>query len=335
MPGKVRVAFYWMASCGGCEEAQVDALVDELSLLDALEVVFWPVAFDFKKSDLERLPDKSIDVALINGGVRLEEHTEMARLLRRKSKIVVAYGACACWGGIPGLANLYSKEELFKTKYAEVPSLPDNERGRIPKERVEVEEGVELILPKVLPVLLPLDEVVDVDYYIPGCPPTPETTLRAIKELLQTPPPPKGSILGASRKAVCEECPLNETKPEKLLVKELKRLYKARVDPEKCLLAQGVICLGPATRGGCTALCPRAAMPCIGCYGPLERQIDYGGSVTSFVASILDVEPDESLIERIYEEALPDVAGVAYKFTLPKSRLRMSLPKTRRGGDSG
>lgn len=331
MVEKVKVAFYWMASCGGCEEAQVDAIVDELSVLNVVEVVFWPVAFDFKKSDLEKMPDKSIDVAFINGGVRLEEHAEMARLLRRKSKIVIAYGACACWGGIPGLANLYSREELLKTKYSEVPTLPETEKGKTPLEKVKTEEGIELRLPRVLPVLTPLDEVIEVDYYIPGCPPTPETTLNAIKQLLTTPPPPKGSILGASARAVCEECPLNKTKPEKLLVKELKRLYKARIDSERCLLAQGVICLGPATRGGCTALCPRVAMPCIGCYGPLEKQIDYGGAVISFIASILDVEPDESVISKIYDEALADIVGIAYKFTLAKSRLRMNIAKIRGG----
>lgn len=321
---KVKVAFYWMASCGGCEEAQVDAVSDEPSVINVLNIVFWPVAVDFKREDVEKLPDKSVDVALVNGGVRSSEHVEMAKLLRKKAKILIAYGACASWGGIPGLANLYSREEIFSRVYSEVPTLPDEEKGKKPQIRVVTENDVELDLPEFLPILLPLDAVVEVDYYVPGCPPTPETTLDTIKTLLSGNLPPKGSVLGALRKSVCEECPLNKTKPDKVLVKELVRIYNAKVDPEKCLLVQGIPCLGPATRGGCTALCPKVAMPCIGCYGPSEAHIDYGAKVVSFLASILDVK-DESEIAKIVEKGVPDLAGLAYKFTLPASRLRINL----------
>lgn len=322
--GKVRIAFYWMASCGGCEEAQVDAVSDEPSLINILDIVFWPVAVDFKKEDVEKLPDKSVDVALINGGVRLSEHIEMAELLRRKSKIVIAYGACSSWGGIPGLANLYSREEVLSRIYSEVPTV--YEKDKKPTVKYITEEGIELELPEVLPILLPLNAVIEVDYYIPGCPPTPETTLNALKILLSGKLPPKGSVLGASQRALCDECPLNVTKPEKILIKNLFRIYNTRVDPGKCLLIQGIPCLGPSTRGGCTALCPRAAMPCIGCYGPLETHTDYGGKVISFLASIIDSK-DERDIARIIEEGIPDPAGLAYKFTLPASRLRLNLMK--------
>ena len=324
MSKKIRVALYWMASCGGCEEAQVDAISDEISVIDHLEIVFWPVAMDFKKEDVEELPDQSVDVALINGGVRLSEHIEMAKLLRRKSKIVIAYGACSSWGGIPGLANLYQKEEILSRVYSEVPTVA--EEGKRPQTKYVVEEGVELELPEFLPILLPLDAVIDVDYYIPGCPPTPETTLRALKALLSGDLPPKKSVLGASTRALCEECPLNKTKPDKVLVKELRRIYDTKIDPEKCLLTQGIPCLGPVTRGGCSALCPNVAMPCIGCYGPLERHIDYGGKALSFIASVLDVKSEEE-IKRILDKAIPDPVGLVYKFTLPISRFRMNLLK--------
>lgn len=324
MSKKVRVALYWMASCGGCEEAQVDAISDELGVIDYLEIVFWPVAMDFKKEDVEKLPDQSVDVALINGGVRLSEHVEMAKLLRRKSKIVIAYGACSSWGGIPGLANLYSKEEIFSRVYSEVPTV--SEEGRRPQTKYVSPEGVELELPEFLPLLLPLNAVIDVDYYIPGCPPTPETTLKALKTLLSGTLPPKGSVLGASERALCEECPLNKTKPDKVLIKEIKRVYSSKIDPEKCLLVQGIPCLGPVTRGGCTALCPKVAMPCIGCYGPLERHVDYGGKALSFIASIIDSK-DENEIKSIIEKGVPDPVGLIYKFTLPSSRFRMNLRK--------
>ena len=101
MMDKPKIAMYWCASCGGCEEATVDIAERVLDLVSLVDIVFWPVALDFKEADVEKLPDGSITASLINGGVRTSEHEHMAKLLRRKSKIVVAYGACSSWGGIP------------------------------------------------------------------------------------------------------------------------------------------------------------------------------------------------------------------------------------------
>ena len=107
---KPKVALYWCASCGGCEETVVDLNEDILKVTDAVDIVLWPVAMDFKKTDIEALNDGDIAVSFINGAVRLEEQEEMVKLLRRKSGLVVAFGACAHLGGIPGLANFYSKD---------------------------------------------------------------------------------------------------------------------------------------------------------------------------------------------------------------------------------
>src|SRR3972149_3085295 len=112
MPEKPKVAFYWCAGCGGCEESIVDLAEDILMVLDAVDIVFWPVALDFKKHDVEALADGSILAAMINGAVRTSEQEEMVRLLRRKSKVVVAYGACAAMGGIPSLANQFERERI-------------------------------------------------------------------------------------------------------------------------------------------------------------------------------------------------------------------------------
>src|SRR3990172_8251385 len=100
MSAKPKVAFYWCASCGGCEEAMVDLAEDILGVVEAVDIVLWPVAMDFKKKDVEAMPDKSIAVTFINGAVRLSEQEEMAKLLRRKSQVVIAFGACAQLGGI-------------------------------------------------------------------------------------------------------------------------------------------------------------------------------------------------------------------------------------------
>ncbi|MDW7990521.1 MAG: oxidoreductase, partial [Archaeoglobaceae archaeon] len=82
------------ASCGGCEESFVDLAERLLKVFETFDIVFCPVAMDFKREDVEKLPDGSIAVSLINGGIRMKEHEEMVKLLRKKSKIVIAYGAC-------------------------------------------------------------------------------------------------------------------------------------------------------------------------------------------------------------------------------------------------
>jgi F420-non-reducing hydrogenase small subunit len=321
MIDKPKIAMYWCSSCGGCEEATVDLAERIVELTNLVDIVFWPVALDFKEEDVEKLADGSITASLINGGIRVTENRHMAELLRRKSKIVVAYGACSAWGGIPGLANLYEKNELISRVYREVPSL-SNPDQTLPKPSVDI-DGNRLELPEILPRLLPIDQVIDVDYYVPGCPPTADVTWNAVKTLLSGGLPPKGSVIGASAKALCDECPLNETKPEKILIKDLKRPHQVIPDPSKCLLTQGLLCLGPATRGGCQALCVKARMPCTGCFGPLERVMDYGAKTASFIASIIDLQDEEALEEVI--DKLPDPVGTFYRYTLAASSLGGSV----------
>ncbi len=314
---KPKVAFYWCASCGGCEEAVVDLAENILKVVEAVDIVFWPVAMDFKKKDVEAMPDKSIAVTFINGAVRLSEQEEMVKLLRQKSQLVVAFGSCAHLGGIPGLANFWDRESIFNRAYKTTPST-HNPEGIVPQEKVEV-DGKELTLPRFYNTVFRLDQVIDVDYYLPGCAPPPDLVMNAVNAILEGKLPPKGSVLSPN-KSLCDDCKRNETKPEKLTIKEIKRPHEVVLDPEKCFLAQGVICLGPATRTGCGARCIEANMPCRGCFGPTDQVIDQGAKFLSVLASIIDVN-DEKEIEKVME-TIADPAGTFYRFSLPSSLMR-------------
>jgi F420-non-reducing hydrogenase small subunit len=321
---KPKVALYWCASCGGCEEAVVDLAEKILDVVAAVDIVFWPVALDFKKEDVAALADGEITASFINGAIRLSEQEEMAHLLRRKSQFLLAFGSCSHLGGIPGLANLWDRESIFEYVYHDAPTLENGGAG-VPNQKVTVPEG-ELELPEFWDTVRSLDQVVDVDYYVPGCPPTPKVISNALDALLTGKLPAKGSVL-ASDRALCFECELNETKPEKPALTEIKRVHQVIPEPDKCLLAQGILCLGPVTRGGCEALCVKAHMPCTGCFGPLERVQDYGAKGISAIASLLDFNEEADLSAAI--EKIPDVVGTFYRYSLPASLLRRkALVKT-------
>jgi len=319
---KPKVAFYWCASCGGCEETVVDLNEDILKVTDAVDIVLWPVALDFKRKDIEALPDGEIAVSFINGAVRLEEQEEMVKLLRQKSKLVVAFGACAHLGGIPGLGNFWNRETIFQWVYKEAPTV-ENPEGVTPQTRVKVEEG-ELTLPEFYDTVKTLDQTIPVDYYLPGCPPPPDLVMNAITAILKGELPEKGAVL-APKKALCDTCPRVDSKPEKLSIKEIKRPWQIKIDPEKCFLAQGLICMGPATRSGCGETCIRANMPCRGCFGPVDGVIDQGARALSMIASLLGLEEEKSLPEEEVMKLIStvvDPAGTFYRFSLPSSILR-------------
>ena len=305
---KPRLAFYWCASCGGCEEAVVDLDEAILDVVKAVDIVFWPVALDFKLKDVEAMPDRSIFACFINGAIRNSDQLEMVRLLRAKSQVVVAFGICAQLGGIPGLANVTDAEGILERVYGAGPRPV----------RIHRENGHPLNLPEFFDTVLALDRVIEVDYYVPGCPPTPKILNEALQALLGSEVPPRGTVLAPDH-ALCEQCPRKDTRPEKLLLKEFKRPHQAVADLETCLLAQGLVCMGPATRAGCEALCVRGNMPCTGCFGPTSRVRDFGAKALSAVASVIDSN-DEGEISRILD-AVPDPVGTFYRYSLPSSML--------------
>ncbi len=313
---KPKIAFYWCASCGGCEEAVVDLNEAILDVLAAVEIVFWPVALDFKRTDVEALPDGSIAVSFINGAVRSSEQFEMAEILRRKSQLVVAFGSCAHTGGVPGLGNLYTLDQLVTTAYRDAPSLQTG-NGTRPEIESSVPGGT-LTLPELWQTVKTLDQCVAVDYYLPGCPPPVQLIVGAVQAILKGELPERGSTL-APDKALCEDCPRKESKPEKLTVKEFHRPHEILIDPEQCLLAQGLLCLGPVTRMGCEAACTRVNMPCTGCMGATSRVTDFGAKAMSAVASMLEATEASDIEAQLAR--IVDPAGTFFRYSLPASLL--------------
>ncbi len=321
MPEKPKIGLYWCASCGGCEESVVDLAEDILGVINAVDIILWPVAMDFKRRDIEQMEDGSILATMINGAVRTSEQEEMARLLRKKSRVVVAYGSCAHTGGIPGLANQFDAEEILHYVYDESPST-ENERGTRPLTAYKP-NGVTVTLPAFRSMVRALDQVIDVDYYLPGCPPVPRLLKQAIEVLLSGTLPPKGTVL-APDVALCEECPKKETKPQDLSFTGFHRPHTASIDPGRCLLAQGLVCMGPATRAGCGGQCISGNMPCTGCFGPPSRVRDQGAKILSSISSnIAPKEVDE--IDRVLG-SIPDPVGTFYRYGLASSLLRRKKP---------
>lgn len=314
MPDKLKLALYWAATCGGCEVAVLDLNEKILDLAAAADIYLWPVAMDFKYHDAESWPDGFIDVCLFNGALRNSEGEHMAHLLRRKSKTLVAFGSCACFGGIPGLANQADAAQVFDRVYKQSPST-DSAAGIRPQPVTQVPEG-ELTLPQFYNTVRALGQVEDVDYYLPGCPPVPERIWEVVGAIVSGQLPPKGATVGVTDTTVCDEC--KRVKHEKL-VDGFSRPHLMQPDPERCLLEQGLICLGPATRGGCGGRCINAWMPCRGCYGPAERVADQGAKMLCAIASIMTAEDDAKVQKTL--NGIVDPLGTFYRFTLPTSLL--------------
>jgi F420-non-reducing hydrogenase small subunit len=312
---KPKVAFNWASSCGGCEIAILELGTKLLDLRDKVDIVFWPAAFDFKYSDVEAMADKDIDVTFFNGAIQNSENEHVAKLLRTKSKLLVAFGACAYGGGIPALANTTNREQVFKRIYKETPTT-ENPNEVYPKAKVEMKEG-ELTIPEFYSTVKTLDQTVDVDYYVPGCPPVAQQVSNVIDVFITGDLPAKGSVLGAKNKSLCHEC--KRVKGDRKITK-LVRTYQTLPDPEKCMLEQGIICMGPATRGGCGAECLNANMPCRGCYGALPNVIDQGGKMLSALSSIFGVDSEEEIAKLV--EQVADPIGTFYRYSLARSLMR-------------
>ncbi len=312
---KLRLASDWAAACGGCDVAILDIHEKILDVAAAADIVFWPIATDFKYQDVEAMPDGHIDVTLFHGAVRNSENEHLAKLLRAKTKVLVAFGSCAHMGGIPGLANLFDRKSIFQRVYHESPSTV-NPEGTEPQPKTAVPEG-EITIPEFFDTVRCLDQVVDVDYYVPGCPPTPKQIWAVVQAIVSGQLPPKGSVVGASEKTQCDECPRKKNEKK---ISSIKRIATAQPEQETCYLEQGFLCLGPVTRGGCDTRCQTSGVACRGCYGPPPGVLDQGAKAIAAIASVIEAK-EETEVERILAE-LPDSLRSLNRFGIPASLLR-------------
>ncbi|MFX0062796.1 MAG: F420-nonreducing hydrogenase [Candidatus Hermodarchaeota archaeon] len=278
--GKVKIATDWLMICSGCEVSLLDIHEAILDVLDKAEFVRSPVLADVK----EFVP---ADVGIVTGGIRNEHNIHVAEEMRKSCKLIIALGSCACFGGIPGLANMYTREEIYKKIYLECMGVA-NPLGREPRDD----------LPLLTEKVAPLSSVIKVDVAIPGCPPVPELIAQGVMALLE------GKPLDLPKASVCDPCLREKTHDR---IKDLKRWYKSaneEVDPKKCFLEQGYLCLGPATWGICDARCTNVGVPCRGCHGPLDGERDSGIAIASFMGSLASDIPKEKILDALAGDSL-------------------------------
>ena len=308
-----KLGMYCAAGCGGCDISLLEIHEHLLEVIAVADFVFWPTALDFKYADVEAMPDNSIDLCFVNGAIRNAENTALAQLLRAKSKVLVAYGACSAFGGVPGLANLYTARQMVDRAFTTESTDATETR---PTASAMHANGHSVGLPAITGTVRALSGVVAVDYVIPGCPPAADQVWSVCQAALAGELPPAPAVLGAGTRCVCDECSLEK---HGTLVSRFVRSHEIVAEPGRCLLEQGIVCSGPATRSGCGAQCTSALMPCRGCYGPAGDSVDSGASMIAALGTLIDSE-DEAVIRETIAQ-ITDPAGTFYCYTMPTSIL--------------
>ncbi|MEA5442440.1 oxidoreductase [Cyanobium gracile] len=168
---KLRLATVWLAGCSGCHMSFLDLDEFLFDLAEKVDVVFSPVGTDVK------IYPENVDIALVEGAVANVDNLELALQVRERTALVISFGDCAVTANVPGLRNLLdgghdSAKAVLERGYLELADAT----GQLP-----FAPG---IVPELLPRVLPLHEVIPVDLYLPGCPPSAERIREAITPLL-------------------------------------------------------------------------------------------------------------------------------------------------------
>lgn len=163
-PNRPRFATAWLAGCSGCHMSFLDLderLIDLASLVD---VCYTPIA------DIKEFPEH-VDITLVEGAVANEDNLREIQLIRRRTRILVAFGDCAVTGNVTALRNLFSVDDVLNRAYRECDIVSSMPTGN-------------LIVPRLLPRVRRVHDVVPVDHFLPGCPPSADTIFAFLGDLL-------------------------------------------------------------------------------------------------------------------------------------------------------
>ena len=281
---RIKTAIVSLSTCGGCSAVLLENQEELIQLMEKINIAYCPMLID-----AEELGE--VDVALVDGLVRVKEDEEKLMETRHKSRYLVAWGTCAAFGGIPAHANQYELEDLLEESYGHTQDTFEyylSGSGGVDWKTFQEQEN-EL---QVLRRARKLDDFVRADYYLPGCPPSVGLLINLVREL-------RGEGQQAKPKPiVCAEC---SRKPRKMQVDQFWVSPKPDWEADQCFTSRGSICLGFMTRGGCGAVCPRGGLPCWGCRGPSEsvlKKMDEGNSFDDFMLNSL-VSRHKQLEEQI------------------------------------
>lgn len=300
----VRVAEEWFAICAGCEITILDLGEPLVDLLPKLEFVHMPVLMDHKlygqKGEKRKMEIPEADVGIVTGSIRNEENKELAKVMREKCKTLISLGSCACYGGIPALANQFKVEDLYEKVYR---GLKTTNSAATPQTDI----------PPLTDRVYALDEVVKVDIYIPGCPTSPDIVADALTSLLE------GKPFSLPERSVCDDCP---TKREKKADISLRRPLESmipldqKLEESRCFMELGFLCLGPVTKSGCgghakTPRCIQGLMPCRACFGPIRKDAN---PMVEMMGALSSIGLDAKVI--------PDRAATFQRYIGAQGRLR-------------
>ncbi len=277
MSPKATLSVEWLSTCSGCELGIVDLHEKLLTVLEEVDLVRMPILMDTKAY----VP---ADIGLLTGSLRTEHDIAAARKMRAACRSIVAFGTCAVYGGPQGAAHVHGNDELARCAFLENPTTATH------------------FFPKNVPALLegtrPVDSEIEVDLYLPGCPPHAAFIFEGLGALLHSRQPKIG------RHSVCMRCRRVMRKTD---TATLRSAAGAELDPQVCFLSQGVLCFGSVTLDRCLAPCPAHGVPCFSCGGPtadiiLEPQKDVRSQVAARMAHLTRI-PREEIVGRIEEQA--------------------------------
>jgi F420-non-reducing hydrogenase small subunit len=208
----------------------------------------------------------------------------------------VAVGSCAVLGGIGGLRNLSPLAEVEATAF-----------GATTKSD---------LLPELTDNVHAVSEFVDVDISLPGCAPETHLLVSALSAAAA------GEAWELPRRNLCDECHRTKTlmleHSSEFVADNVYALMELdEIDPDACLLEQGIMCMGPMTREGCGAVCTAMNVPCRGCSGPSRPEFEQGGKAVDALAAVL---PAGGLM------FMEDLIGTGYRFSMPISVFPHALP---------